>query len=201
MRVGPPAPLTPASVRRMRPSATAATVKAPTRAIADPLVAHVRPSVILGHLGCPRGCPQVRFLAHDLSGKTLELFPGLEAEVVVQGAARSLVHVERLRLATRAVEGDHELRHDALAVRALLEEPSELAHELCMASGGQIRVDTDLEHPRAELFEALGLCTAVEAKRNAGKHRAAPETQCLLREGRGPGVMAGGGRLGGLAYE
>jgi hypothetical protein len=38
-------------------------------------------------------------------------------------------------------------------------------------------------------------------QRNAGEYRAMPKAQCLLSEGRGSGVVADGGRLGGLIHE
>ena len=63
-------------------------------------------------------------------------------------------------MATRAIERDHELRDEALAIRRLLDQPAQLSHELLMAAKGKIRVDADLERPRAKLVQTLGLRTA-----------------------------------------
>jgi hypothetical protein len=104
-------------------------------------------------------------------------------------------------MTTRTVERDHELRDEALAVRGLVDQPAELAHELRVATQGQIRVDAELECPRAKLVEALGLGAAVEVQRDAGEDRAVPETQRLLGEGCGANVVAERRCLGSLLYE
>ena len=70
-----------------------------------------------------------------------------------------------------------------------------------MAPQGQIRVDADLERPRAELPEALDVRTAVGAQGNPLQHGAAPEAQGPARQVRCADVVARGGRLGGLPHE
>jgi hypothetical protein len=101
----------------------------------------------------------------------------------------------------RAVERDHELGDESLSVRALLEQPAKLPHEFHIPSQGQVCVRAGLERPRSKFVEALGLRAAVRVQRNTGEDRAMPKAQCLLREGRGSRVVAGGGRLGGLLHE
>ena len=54
-------------------------------------------------------------------------------------------------MTTRAIERDHELRDEALAIRRFLDQPAQLAHELRMAAKSKIRVDADLERPGAKL--------------------------------------------------
>jgi hypothetical protein len=157
--------------------------------------------LIFGGLDRPSRCSQLRFLAHDLSCEALELLARLEAEVIAQGAARPLVDGERFRLATRPVERNHEVGDEALAVRALFDQPTELANELRMASQGEIRFDADLERPRSKLVQSLGLRPAIQAQRNARDDRAAPEAERLFREGRGSGVVTRGGCPGGVVHE
>jgi hypothetical protein len=140
-------------------------------------------------------------LANDLPSKALELFARLEAEIVVERAARPLVDLERLCLAARAVERDHQLRDEALAIRALVDQPTELANDVRMPPHGQIRVDADLERPRTKLLEVLGIRPAFRVQRNPGEDTAVPEAESLFREGRGSRLVAGGGRLGGLVNE
>ena len=60
-------------------------------------------------------------MTDDLSGELLQLGTRLDSQVVHERAARPLVGLERLCLATRAVQRDHQLRHEALAVRILLD--------------------------------------------------------------------------------
>jgi hypothetical protein len=156
---------------------------------------------MLGRLEHPSRFPKLGFLANDLARKTLELFARLESEIVVERTPCPLVDLERVRMTTRTVERDHELRDEALAIRGLVDQPAELAHELCVATQGQIRVDADLECPRAKLVEALGLGAGVEVQRDAREDRAVPETQRLLGEGCGSSVVAERRCLGSLLYE
>jgi hypothetical protein len=70
-----------------------------------------------------------------------------------------------------------------------------------MAAKSQIRVDADLERPRAKLVQTLGFRTALEVQRHIRKYRAVPEAERLLRGGRGTRMVTGGQRLGCLIYE
>ena len=94
--------------------------------------------------------PKVRLLADDLPREALKLLARPEAEIV-QVAPRPLVDLECLYVATRAIKRDHELRDEALAIRRFLDQPAQLSHELPMAAKSKIRVDADLERPRAKL--------------------------------------------------
>ena len=143
--------------------AVAATASAPARTIADSSPSSHRPRS-LAVAGLHRLCrrPKVRLLADDLPREALKILARPEAEIVFQVAPRSLVDLEGLDMATRAIERDHELRDEVLAIRCLLDQPAQLSHELGMAAKGKFRVDADLERPRAKLVQALGLRTAVQ---------------------------------------
>ena len=143
----------------------------------------------------------MRLLTDDLSREALKLLARPEAKLVFQVASGPLVRLECLDVATRAIERDHELRDEALAIRRFLDQPAQLSHELGMAAKGEIRVDADLERPRAKLVEALGLRTALQVQRHVCENRAVPEAECLLGEGRGTRLVTGGQRLGCLVYE
>ena len=145
--------------------------------------------------------PKVRLLADDLPGEALELLARPEAELVFQVAPRPLVDLECLHVATRAIERDHELSDEPLAIRRFPDQPAELSDELGIAAKGQIRVDSDLERPRAKLVQALGLRMALRVKRHVREDRAVPEAECLLRNGGGTPIVTGGERLGCLVYE
>ena len=93
----------------------------------------------------------MRLLADDLPREALKLLARPEPEIVFQVTPRPLVDLECLDVATRAIKRDHELRDEALAIRRLLDQPAQLSHELRMAAKGQLRVDADLERPRAKL--------------------------------------------------
>ena len=93
----------------------------------------------------------MRLLTDDLPREALKLLARPEAEIVFQVAPRPLVDLECLDVATRAIERDHELRDEALAIRRLLDQPAQLSHELPMAAKSKLSVDADLERPRAKL--------------------------------------------------
>jgi hypothetical protein len=139
-------------------------------------------------------------LADDLPREALEVLARPEAKVV-QVAPRPLVDLECLDVATRAIKRDHELRDEALAIGRLLDQPAQLSHELGMSAKGEIRVDTDLECPRAKVVQALGLRTALQVQRHVRENRAVPEAECLLRNRRGTGLFTTGQCLRCLVYE
>ena len=59
-----------------------------------------------------------------------QLGPRLEAKIVGQRTARILVCIERIRLASRPIQGKHELRTQALGVWMLADEGLDLRNEL-----------------------------------------------------------------------
>jgi hypothetical protein len=105
--------------------------------------------------------PEVRLLADDLPGEALKFLARPEAEII-QVAPRPLVHLECLDVAPRAIERDHELRDEPLAIRR---------------------------------------STALQVQRHPREHRAVPEAERLLRDGRGTRMVTGGQRDGCLVYE
>ena len=70
-----------------------------------------------------------------------------------------------------------------------------------MAAKSQIRVDADLERPRAKLVQTLGFRTVLQVQRHIREDRAVPEAECLLRNGRRTWMVTGGQRLGCLVHE
>jgi len=143
----------------------------------------------------------VRLLADDLPGEALEFLPRPEAEIVFEVAPPPLVDLECLYVATRAIERDHELRDEALAIGRFLDHPAQLAHDLPMAPKGKISVDADLERPRAKLVETLGLRTALQVQGHVRENRAVPEAERLLCDGRGTRIVTAGQRLCSLLHE
>jgi hypothetical protein len=141
------------------------------------------------------------FLANDLACETLELLARLEAEILVERPARPLVELERLRLALRAIQSDHELGDEALPVRVRLDQPLELAYELAMAPLSEIRVDSDLERPQAKLFETFGFRAALQVQGKAGEDGTAPESQGVFRELRSSSFVVCRGCLSCLVHE
>ncbi len=142
----------------------------------------------------------MRLLADDLPREMLKLLARPEAEIV-QVAPRPLIDLECLDVATRAIQRDHELSDEALAIRRFLDQPAQLSDELAMAAKSEIRVDASLERARAQLVETLGFRTAFQVQRHVCENGAVPEAECLLREGCGTRMVTGSQRLGCLVYE
>ncbi len=103
---------------------------------------------------------------------------GLDPELVEEGCARCPVRVERLGLAARAVEREHQLRSERLTQRMLGDERLELRHELRRAAGGEVCLDPLLDRRDALFLEPRCL----ERKLAIGERRTAPERQRLAQE-------------------
>ena len=101
---------------------------------------------LTGGGGDDRRSPKSRLLADDLRRQLLQIRARLEPEVVVESAPRLFVGLESLRMPTRAVEGEHELRDEALPIRVLSDERLNLADGLLVATERELRVDAQLEH-------------------------------------------------------
>ena len=72
-----------------------------------------------------------------------------------------------------AVEGDHELRDEALAIRVLSHERLKLADGPLVATERELRVDAQLERMQANLLETVGLgATQATSRRPPSQIRA-----------------------------
>ena len=86
-----------------------------------------------------------RLLPQDRGLQTLERRPGLDAELLDERLTGVLVRRERLHLTARAVEREHQLAAKPLPERMPRDERLELADDLLVAAGGEIRLDPRLE--------------------------------------------------------
>jgi hypothetical protein len=75
----------------------------------------------------------------------LQLRSRLDAQLVHERPAGVLVDVQRVGLAARAVEREHELAAQALAQRIPGDERLELADEVCIPPCLEVRLDALLE--------------------------------------------------------
>ena len=92
-----------------------------------------------------------RVLPEDRLLEGLELAARLEPELVGERTTRVLVARERIRLAARAVEGEHELGAQPLARGMLSDEGLELWDQGRVAAERQIGLDALLERQQTEL--------------------------------------------------
>jgi hypothetical protein len=108
----------------------------------------------------------------------------------------SPVGLERLGLAVRAVEREHELPGQALAHRVVGHQPLELGHQLPMAPQLQVRLDALLQRGDAELLQPGDLGARERLELQAAEWRTAPQRQGIPELPRCPGrITVGAGAL------
>src|SRR5205085_3342723 len=73
-----------------------------------------------------------------------ELLARLEAQILIQKLPRTAIRVERVNLATGAIEREHQVMPQALAVRMLPDEEFELVDQLRAAAQSEPRSDEPL---------------------------------------------------------
>src|SRR5262245_10348696 len=96
-----------------------------------------------------------------------------------------LVRLERLRLAARPVQREHELAAQTLAKRIAPYERLELGGERGVSTQRQIGVDAILERREAALLESCDLRLGEVGVGEVREGGATPESQCLAEERRG----------------
>src|SRR5207344_1051574 len=99
-------------------------------------------------------------------------------ELVEERRARRSVRLEGFRLATRAIEREHQLRAEGLAQRVLGDQRLQLPHELGRATGREVGLDPLLDRRDVLLLEPGGL----ERELAVAERIAAPETQRLAQQ-------------------
>src|SRR5690348_5724290 len=82
---------------------------------------------------------------------------GLDPELLDEHAARLLIRLERLRLTTRAVQGEHQLAAQVLPERVLADERLQLADQLGMKAARQLGLDPLFERDQSKLLETADL--------------------------------------------
>ena len=132
-----------------------------------------------------------RIVAQDRLLQGLELRARLDTELVDERQPRPPVGLERVRLTAGAIERQHQLLAERLAVRMLLDERLERRQERAMVAERQLGADQILLHRQPQLLE-LGdrrACGTVELE--TGEAVAAPERKRLAQARRGRlGVVA-----------
>ena len=107
----------------------------------------------------------------------LEVGARLEPEIVVEPTPRLLVDLERLRVPSAAIEREHELRDEALAVRVLRDELLELADRLLVAAERELGVEAQLVRAEPQLLEPVGLGAPCRRERDVGERGPAPHRE------------------------
>ena len=103
--------------------------------------------------------------------------PGSRPELLDQNAARVLVGLERLGLAARAIEREHQLAPAAFAERLERDRRLELADQVGMPAERQIRFDAFFERDRPPLLQARRLPASERLRRKLAERWTPPERE------------------------
>ena len=96
-----------------------------------------------------------------------------------------MVRGERVRLAARPVEREHQLTAETLAQRVRRDEALELGRRArASRPSSSSAVDAILERDEAQLLESLDLALGERLELEVGKRRAAPERERLAEHAR-----------------
>src|SRR5205807_1316098 len=120
-----------------------------------------------------------RVLYEDRLLELLQRRTRLDTELVNERPPRSLVCVERLRLAAGPVERKHELGAQALAQRMLCDKRLKLSDELRVAAEGEIGLDSLHDCDHAALLQELSRRERERLVGEVRERRAAPERERL----------------------
>ena len=119
--------------------------------------------------------------------EALELIVRLEPELLVQQPPARAIDLERVRLAAAAIEGQHQLAAEALALPVLAHEPLELRNQLRVPPQREVGLDPLLECGQPLLLEPRSL-GAGEGVVQLGQRRSSPQGQPLPEQ---PGSLRG----------
>ena len=130
-----------------------------------------------------------RILVEDRAFELPERERRLDAERLDERAPRIAIRRERVRLPSRAVEGDHQLGAEALPERVLADQQLQFADELGTRAKREIRLDPLLEGFEPKLLEPSDLGLRPGLVGELGQRLSSPERERLpqhrVRVGRG----------------
>ena len=107
---------------------------------------------------------------------------GLDPELIDEQPPPFPVALQRISLASTAIQRNHQLPAQLLAERFLLDQRLELTHETFVASKLELCVDALLESGEPQLGEAPGGRERERLLPELHESRAAPERECLTQE-------------------
>ena len=139
--------------------------------------------------GSLRGRGESGVVLEDPSLQLAQARPRFEPDLLAQPSADVRVVLQRLRLPTAAVERDHRLSLQPLAVRVLARNPENLGEHLLMSPEVELRVDPLFHGHKTKLLQPLGLARRDLLVGQVPVRAPAPETEGPVGErGREGGV-------------
>ena len=131
-------------------------------------------------------------MPEDRALELLERATRLDPELIHEHLSRVLVHAQRVGLATRAVEGEHELSASALPEWLLGHERLELADEIRVSTQREASLDRFLAGDEVQLLEPGDLGLRERRVGEVGECRPAPESERARERLGGIGRVAAG---------
>ena len=127
-------------------------------------------------------------MVQDPRLQRLERRAGLEAQFVGQGAADSLIRLQRVGLPPGPIQSDHQLARQPFAQRVLAGQRVEFGDHQGVTAGSQIRLDSILERSKPCLLQTSRLVLSKCVIGKVRQRRTAPQRQRTLQMpgGRGP---------------
>src|ERR671910_41359 len=133
-----------------------------------------------GRLLRHRGELKLRVLGEYRPLELSETFSRLDAQLLHQCPASILVGLQRVSLAVRAVEGEHQLRPEPLSVRMVADQRLELCDHLGMTAEVQLGLDEVLPGRDPRLLETADLALRERLVGEFRQRRATPQRQGLF---------------------
>jgi hypothetical protein len=125
-----------------------------------------------------------RVLVEDSSLELPECGAGLDAELRDEEHSRPPVDAERVGLAARSIEGEHQLSAQALSQRVRDDELRELGDDLRRPAEPQVCVDPQLDCRQAQLLETCDRRLRERLEPEIRERRPAPERERLAQDRR-----------------
>ncbi len=125
---------------------------------------------------------ELRILGEDLPLELAQAGSWLDPELRRQHSSGTPVRLERVCLAPAVVEGQHEVRPEALAVRVLSEQPLELRDDVRMTTEREIRGKPIFERVRPKLVEPGSLARRERLAAKVGERLPSPQRERLTEE-------------------
>ena len=133
---------------------------------------------------CRPGELQRGVLVENRPLEALQLRARVDAELLDQDPAPLLIGLERLGLASRAVERDHQLPARPLAQRILGDKRLELADDLRVSPQREIGLDALLDRREAQLLEPRDRRLGEVVVGEVPERRTAPQVERLAKQRR-----------------
>ena len=142
-------------------------------------------------LGDRAAADRERLLAQDRRVHAAQERARLESQLLHEQLAALAVDLERLRLPTGAIQGEHELSAQPLAQRMEADERLELGDDLGVRADRELRLGPLLDEREVELLEARDLLPRERLVAELRQRLAAPQGERVVEQSCTPNRIAG----------